>query len=89
MWFKILLNNKMSNTKYWFQDINEIINLDKYNKVLPVKSDEYPEKINSVVRLTIVIGIIVSLINLRGEFLALPLLTMLITYFIFLGKRKN
>lgn len=79
----------MSNTKYWFQDIHQITDIDKYNKVLPVKTDDYPEKVNSVVRLSIVIGLITSLINLRGEFLALPLLTMLITYFIFLGKQKK
>ena len=41
--------------KYWFQEPSQIFNLEKYNKLLPKKSDKYPEKINSLVRLSIVV----------------------------------
>jgi hypothetical protein len=75
--------------KYWFQEPSEILNLEKYNKLLPSKNDNYPEKINALVRLSIVVGVVAGLINLKVEFLFIPLVVMLITYFAFLSKKKK
>jgi hypothetical protein len=75
--------------KYWFQDPNEILNLEKYNKLLPSKNDKYSEKVNVLVRLSIVVGVIAGLINLNIVFLFIPLIVMFITYLVFLGKKKQ
>lgn len=75
--------------KYWFQNPTEIFNLYKYNKLLPQHTDEYPEKINSIVRISIVFGIIISLINLHAGFLIIPMLTMLITYIVYVNRKRR
>lgn len=75
--------------KYWFQEPSEIFNLEKYNKLLPNKSDGYPEKINALVRLSIVVGLLAALINLNAAFLFIPLTVMLVTYLVYLGKKKQ
>jgi len=75
--------------KYWFQQPNEIFNLYKYNKLIPKHTDEYPEKVNSIVRLSILIGLIVSLINLHIGFMLLPLTTMIITYIVYEVRKRR
>lgn len=79
----------MVNKNYWFQKPDVIFNLENYNKLLPSKTDEYPEKINAVVRLSIVVGVLAALINLNPAFFFIPLITMLITYLVYLGRKKR
>jgi hypothetical protein len=82
-------NININQTKYWFQEPIEIFNLEKYNKLLPLNNDKYPEKINSFVRLSIVVGVIAALINLNIVFIFIPLTTMLMTYLVYVGKKKQ
>ena len=42
-----------------------------------------------MVRLSIVVGVIAGLINLNAVFLFIPLVVMLLTYLVFLGKKKQ
>jgi hypothetical protein len=80
----------MTTVKYWFEQPNEIYALEKYNKLLPSENDTvFAEKINSLVRLSLVVGILASLINLNIVFIFIPLVVMLMTYLVFLYKKKQ
>lgn len=75
--------------KYWFNDFQNILDLEKYNKLLPSKEDDYIEKVNTLVRLSIVIGLLTSLINLKVIFLFIPIVTMTITYIIYIFRMNK
>jgi hypothetical protein len=77
------------NTKYWFQEPNEIINLEKYNKLLPATNDIYPERVNTLVRLSIVVGVLSAIINLQLLFLFIPITVLFFTYLVYLSKKKQ
>lgn len=68
---------------YWFQDINNLIDINKYNKLLPYKDDTYIEKVNILVRISILVGIILSIINLNLKYLVIPILVMLGSYLVY------
>lgn len=72
---------------YWFQDLaGTIFNLDKAVKIIPNSSMTYPEKINSLVRLSIYIGVILALFYSNFLFLYIPIITMLATYILYLFR---
>jgi hypothetical protein len=77
------------NIKYWFQDPREILDLENYNKLLPASNDTYPVKVNSLVRLSMVVGVIAAVINLQLSFLFIPITVMFITYMVYLSKKKR
>lgn len=72
---------------YWFLDIGgTIFNLDYLLKVFPTSDMTYAEKINTLVRLSIYIGIILALFYSNYLFLYIPIITMLITYILYLFR---
>ena len=72
---------------YWFQDLSgTIFNLDYAIKIIPNSDMTYPEKINSLVRLSIYIGVILALFYSNFLFLYVPILTMLMTYILYLFR---
>lgn len=72
---------------YWFQDLaGTIFNLDYAIKIIPNSSMTYPEKINSLVRLTIYIGVILALFYTNFLFLYIPIITMVATYILYLFR---
>lgn len=75
--------------KYWFQEPEQVFNLEKYNKLLPLKSDSYAEKINALVRLSVVVGLLTAIINLNVTFVFIPLTVMITTYLVYLAKKKE
>ncbi len=79
----------INNVPYWFQNINELIDINKMNQVLPNKDMEYPEKINALVRASWYIGILASLFTINYLFLFIPVLTMVITYILYLFRTDD
>ena len=58
-------SNSVTHENYWFQDLsNSIFNLDKALKIFPNNDMTYAEKINTLVRLSIYFGLILSLFYL-------------------------
>jgi hypothetical protein len=77
----------MAHENYWFQDISRtIFNLDYAVKIIPNADMTYPEKINALVRLSIYIGLILALFYSNYLFLYIPILTMLLTYILYLFR---
>ena len=79
--------NSSVHENYWFQDLgNTIFNVDYFLKILPESSMTYPEKINSLVRLSIYFGLILSLFYSNYLYLYIPIITMVATYFLYIFR---
>ena len=75
---------------YWFQDLpNTIFNLDYALKIFPEQSMTYPEKINSLVRLSISLGLILGLFYSNYLYLYIPIITMLMTYLLYIFRLEH
>ena len=72
---------------YWFQDLpGTLFNLDYLVKIMPTVDMTYPEKINTLVRLSIYIGVILALFYANFLFIYIPIITMLSTYILYLFR---
>lgn len=72
---------------YWFLDIaNSLFNLDYALKIFPSKSMTYAEKINTIVRFSIYIGLILSLFYKNYLFLYIPIIFMVLTYILYIFR---
>jgi len=85
------VNYKMANTiiheHYWFQDLSgTIFNLNYALKIFPESTMTYPEKINSLVRLSIYVGLILGLFYSNYLFLYIPIITMAVTYLLYIFR---
>ena len=79
--------NNVINENYWFQDLsNSIFNLNYALKIFPESSMTYPEKINSLVRLSIYIGLILGLFYSNYLYLYIPIITMIVTYLLYIFR---
>ena len=77
----------MSDTKYWFNDLNELINFQKLKYFLPQNDMSYEDKTNALVRLSIYIGILLSIIKKNYLFLYIPIITMIVSYILYLTRK--
>ena len=81
------LNNTILHENYWFQDLSgTIFNLNYALKIFPESNMTYPEKINSLVRLSIYIGLILGLFYSNYLFLYIPIITMAMTYLLYIFR---
>ena len=72
---------------YWFQDLgNSIFNLDYALKIFPNSDMTYAEKINSIVRLSIYMGLILGLFYRNYLFLYIPIIVMVLTYLLYIFR---
>jgi hypothetical protein len=72
---------------YWFQDLaSTIFNLDKALIIFPRTEMSYAEKINSLVRLSIYIGLILALFYSNYLFLYIPIIVMIMTYLLYIFR---
>ena len=68
------MRNSLVHENYWFQDLgNSLFNLDFALRIFPNTNMTYPEKINSMVRLSIYIGLILALFYANYLFLYIPI----------------
>ena len=79
--------NNINNTlheNYWFNDLSStIFNLNYALKIFPESTMTYPEKINSIVRLSLYIGLILGLFYSNYLYLYIPIITMGLTYLLY------
>ena len=79
--------NSLIHENYWFQDLsNTIFNLDYALNIVPEQTMTYPEKINSLVRLSIYLGLILGLFYSNYLYLYIPIITMLMTYLLYIFR---
>ena len=81
------MRNSVTHENYWFQDLsNSIFNLDFVLRIFPNQNMTYPEKINSFVRLSIYIGLILALFYANYLFLYIPIIVMIMTYLLYIFR---
>lgn len=81
------MSNSLIHENYWFQDLSgTIFNLNYALKIFPESSMTYPEKINTLVRLSIYIGLILGLFYSNYLFLYIPIITMGLTYLLYIFR---
>ena len=90
--FHILGNNNNSNSNkdtFWFKNIEILFKRDKLDKFLPTNDMSYIQKSNSIVRLSIYVGVILSVLYKNYLYLYIPISIMAFTYIMFLLKKVN
>ena len=82
------MNNTNSHSeKYWFHNIK--ILTSNYQNIFPRPGMTYAEKVNSLVRMSILAGIVLSLVYYNHLFLYIPIMVMLLTYVLFLFREQE
>jgi len=80
-------NKSQVHENYWFQDLsNSVFNLDNALKIFPNSDMTYAEKINTLVRLSIYIGLILGLFYKNYLFLYIPIIIMVLTYLLYIFR---
>ena len=80
-------NKSLLHENYWFQDLsNSVFNLDYALIIIPNSDMTYAEKINSLVRLSIYIGLILGLFYKNYLFLYIPIIVMILTYILYIFR---
>ena len=73
---------------YWFENpIDTLFNPMLLDEVLPSRNMSYPRKVNSLVRLSIYLGLLLCVLDYR--FLFLPICIMFITYVLYLFRKQG
>ena len=80
-------NNKNSEDKIWFENIEVLIHRDKLDKFIPSKDMSYIQKSNSLVRLSIYVGVIFSVLSKNYLYLYIPIGIMAFTYVMYLLRK--
>ena len=75
--------------KYWFEDLNILIDMNRLNEFIPNSSMNYVQKVNTLVRASIYVGIIFAFCRKNYLFLYIPIMTMLLTYILYNFKKVN
>ena len=65
---------------YWFQNIHLLLDINKSEQFYPKSGMTYAQKVNALVRGSIYLGIILSLIKTNYLFLYIPVTIMILTY---------
>ena len=81
-----MYNSTSRKAEYWFQDLNKITDIDSLEKFYPTKGMSRAEKVNSLVRLSIVVGIVLSIYNRNSNWLIIPVTFMTITWVLYLFR---
>ena len=82
--FHILEKN--NNETFWFKNLEILFQRDKLDKFIPTQNMNYIQKSNAMVRLSIYIGLIMSILSKNYLYLYIPLGIMAFTYIMFLLK---
>ena len=75
--------------KYWFEDLNILLDTNRLDEFYPTNCMNYKTKVNSLVRGSIYIGIILSVLKKNYLLLYIPLITMLMTLVLYYLREIN
>jgi len=79
----------MITTPFWFNDITILYNRDHIIEFFPSKRFDIIRKLNSIVRLSIIYGLIMYLVKRENIYLMIPLIVMGITWVIWYNNDKT
>lgn len=79
-------DSKKKEQKYWFQDLNILVDINNLNELMPTKKMNYAEKVNALVRLSIIAGILLSLTARDSNWMIVPVVFMSMTYIMYLFR---
>lgn len=79
----------MKESEYWFNDLDELLDCNKLDRFIPTSEMSYIEKTNALVRLSIYVGLILSIFTKNYLYLYIPLGMMVFSYVMFLLKRVD
>lgn len=82
-------NNLNKEDKIWFENIEILVHRDKLDKFVPTKDMTYNQKSNSLVRLSIYVGIIFSVLSKNYLYLYIPIGIMTFTYVMYLLRKVD
>ena len=81
------LNKKdVNHNKFWYEDISVFFDVNKLLKFFPTPDMNLAEKLNSICRLAIYIGLALFLFNEKSVYLLLIILVLVATYYIYYNK---
>ena len=75
--------------KLWVDNFNELLDTKKIDKFLPIEGYTKNEKINSIVRLSFYISIILSFLLMNFNYLSIFVMVLLVTYLVNLNNIKD
>jgi hypothetical protein len=73
----------------WFNDYNQIIRRDKLLEILPTVNMPFSERINSIVRASIYIGVIMMIVHNNYLYIYIPIVIMVTTYLVYMFQNKD
>ena len=82
-------NKNNREDKIWFENIEILVHRDKLDKFVPSKDMSYIQKSNSLVRLSIYVGIIFSVLSKNYLYLYIPIGIMTFTYVMYLLRKVD
>lgn len=75
---------------YWFLDpVDTLLNINQLDEFFPTIQMSYPRKVNSLVRGSIYLAILLGLLYQNYLFIYLPLTIMLLTYILYLYREQS
>lgn len=77
------------NEEYWFNDLNVLFQRDKLDLVIPTSNMSYKQKTNSIVRLSIYLGVLISIFTKNYLYLYIPICVMTFSYIMYLLKKVD
>jgi len=75
--------------EYWFQNLNVLIDGDKLGEFIPKSWMSYPEKVNSLIRLSIYIGVVLMVFHKKYLYLYVPLIAMSGSFVLYLFRKAS
>lgn len=75
--------------KIWYDDIGGFLSSDKVFEVFPLQTMTLEQKINSMIRFLMYIGIILSLVRISTIYLLIPIIALAISYPIYEFERSQ
>lgn len=75
--------------KIWYDDIVGFLSLDKIFEIFPLQTMTLEEKINSIIRFFIYVGVFLSLIRISTMYLLIPIIALAVSYPLYEFERSQ
>jgi len=74
---------------FWYNNISILYDKNHINEIIPKREYSFIRKLNSIVRLSIIYGIIAYLFTNNKELVCIPFITLIVTLFLYKYVNKN
>ena len=85
------MNNKQNQKQYqyWFENVNVLLDTSRLDEFIPNGNMTYEQKVNSMIRLSIYIGLILMVVMRNYLYLYIPILAMSLSYVLYLFRKVD